>query len=758
MIGARLRSRAVTAAAAVIGAMLVVGVGLELFYAATHPGAIPWYRLLSFAYLLPTGIAFPVVSVAIIRRVPAHPIGWLFGVLALEAGTAVFTLGYTAWGFGGSDWVTWAWGLFRTPALPVLALALVLFPTGRLSSSRWRWLLGAEVFWTAVAVALALLAPWQLSPYPNETYVAENPLGWPGRTWSIEATEVVDPIGTLLVLASAVSLVVRWRRSTDAERQQVKWMGVAALVLGLLAIIGVITLLLGQPGGPGGEGNPSGYVVGDAIFQAALTAIPAAMGFAIVRYRLYDVDRLLSRTIAYGVLATGIAVVYAGGVAGVGIVVGHRATIASAAALTLVMAMLFDPLRARLIAVADRWVYGPRAAPYELLTRLGRELGLTVAPEEVLAHIAVAAGRATRSRGVRVTVLLPHGRTLTSDWGDAADTTFDLVRPIDDGGRIGGIAVAGSTRRSADAELLDRIAGLSTAGLRNLRLLADLEALAEQIEAQNVEIAASRRRLVVAADSERFRLQDEVCRRIEPRIDALARALPELGHERRRPEQIVRLGDQLRADATGLVEEIRALSRGVLPPILVDHGLVAALRALLRRQHVDAMLWVESLGRFTPAVETTAYLACRAAILALAAGPVRIAVSGAADHLRFDVATRSPGHDVAGSEELAAAADRVVAIGGYLDIACGDEGTSVTGTIPLSREGSGHFAEEGEHGPDAPVEVRLLGEVELLEDGADVLLDRPQADAKLRADGRVAHPLGHGVENVPLAGREPLER
>lgn len=197
----------------------------------------------------------------------------------------------------------------------------------------------------------------------------------------------------------------------------------------------------------------------------------------------------------------------------------------------------------------------------------------------------------------------------------------DTVVPVHhEGAVIGEISVTGSGARTGDAGLLPHTAAVSAGALRNLRLLAALAALHASIERHNREITASRHRLISAAETERRRLAGLVAERLGPDLDALHAGLPELERQlSTRPEAA---GDQCRrlsGHASRLVEELRELSRGVLPPLLNDHGLAAALRGLLRRTDLPATLDIEPTAdgvRFPSPVETTVYLCCQSAIRA----------------------------------------------------------------------------------------------------------------------------------------------
>jgi hypothetical protein len=161
------------------------------------------------------------------------------------------------------------------------------------------------------------------------------------------------------------------------ERQQIKWLALAGLLVGVeMSFLALDPLLDLLPGTSPLEGTDAGsYVIGDGLFTVAVTLVPVAMGLAIARYRLYDVDRLISRTLAYGALAVIIVAVYVLGVTAVGsAIAGGRMTTALGLAVTVAVVLAFHPLRGWLETRADRLVFGARPAPYDLVTRFEREL------------------------------------------------------------------------------------------------------------------------------------------------------------------------------------------------------------------------------------------------------------------------------------------------------------------------------------------------------------------------------------------------
>jgi hypothetical protein len=694
-----------------VASLLLASTTMLLVGSARHLGTLPVPVVVPCLYGIPQLLIFGIVSVSILRRLPRHPVGWLFGWLAVDMGVNLFANAYSAWALPGTRWVLWLWNVSTGSTYFSLAMAFLLFPTGRPTSSRWRWL--ARLLWCFLGVAtlVSVVAPWP-NPVALQDVQVQWELGWPEQNplvwrqgWLSDAYGLQAPLGVLLVAAAMLSLLPRWRRSTGDERQQVKWLGLAALLFTIELALGLSAFASGSPSNPN---DPLGDMVGQALWTVILAGIPVSIGLGIVRYRLYDIDVLVSKTIVFGGLVFFIGLAYVIGVVLVGELVGRPGSSAlPALTATAVVATAFQPLRAWLQARADRWVFGERAAPYELMTRFGHELGQALGAPDVLARIAAAAAQAVRARSARVTTTLPNGEVLTASWPPTTSPQpSSILMPVHhNGAPIGEISVAGTGARTVDIALLRQVASVSAAALGNVRLLTELQSLHDTLRRQNVELASSKRRLVAAAVAERQRLERLVARRIRPDLDMLRETLPalevDLGD---RPDSAADDCERLVGHVTRLVEETRALSRGVLPPVLADHGIVAALRATLRRLDLDVTLEADASvagHRFPTHVETTVYLCCRAAVDAAAAdrgaAPAMLRLWRQDGALSFSFAS---GARLNWDDDLAALRDRCRTLGGELHIRAHALRFATTGSIPFG-DGSDRGA--------GPVVVRQPG-------------------------------------------------
>ena len=291
--------------------------------------------------------AFMVVGALVVAHRPRNPIGWIFSAIALLAFTGGVAGEYATYALvtrpGSLPGATLAAWYTSWPWYPTLALALVftplLFPTGRLLSPRWRpvaWLAGVA---TAVFTVLAAL---QAELDLGSDQMIANLIGIAGVE-NPEQSTVGMALLDLVILSGVVafvSLVIRFRRSRGEERQQLKWFTYAAALVPLALL---------------GDALPA--PLGNIVFTVPIVFLPVAAGIAILRYRLYDIDRLINRTLVYGSLTAILGLGYAGAVLVLGQVfggVGGSPPSWAVAGVTLAVAALFRPVRRRIQMVMDR--------------------------------------------------------------------------------------------------------------------------------------------------------------------------------------------------------------------------------------------------------------------------------------------------------------------------------------------------------------------------------------------------------------------
>src|SRR5215211_5901860 len=247
-------------------------------------------------------------------RRPMNPIGWICLADGLVWTFIEMTDSYSFYGLARPGSVPFPVGIYALSAwlwVPAVGLVgtylILLFPDGRLPSRRWRplaWLSGVMI---ALLSAAILLAPGPLQGLEG----VRNPFGLEGGPWVEDAMYIVLPLLPLCILASVVSLVLRFRRSGGEKREQIKWIAFAASFVGLLYLIAMVaSAMFPSEEAWFAAGSPLWL---DLLSYAALlsfTAVPITVGFAILRYRLYNIDLLINRTLVYGALTAALALIY----------------------------------------------------------------------------------------------------------------------------------------------------------------------------------------------------------------------------------------------------------------------------------------------------------------------------------------------------------------------------------------------------------------------------------------------------------------
>jgi len=303
-------------------------------------------------------LACAAVGALVASRRPANPVGWLLLCQGLLFEFTAFSLGYVKHGLfarpgslPAATWMAWVGQWIWIPqffAIP--ALLFLLFPDGRLRSSRWRvvvWLIGAV---SVAGFISSALAPGSLG---GSLSSVRNPLGVEGAQALRVLGTVAAGVGGPVFLAALTSFILRFRGSRGAERQRLKWLAYAAALLVLSFGLGDLLQALGLAG-----------AITSIFWVVPVAFIPVAAGIAVLGYRLYDIDILISKTIVFGALAALATAVYVAMVAGIGAAVGHGtgSNVGLAIAATTVAAVAFQPVRERMHRRVRRIVFGPPTA------------------------------------------------------------------------------------------------------------------------------------------------------------------------------------------------------------------------------------------------------------------------------------------------------------------------------------------------------------------------------------------------------------
>jgi MFS family permease len=316
-------------------------------------------------YLLAIVVAATVGAV-LASRLPRHPVGWLLLAVGLSVAGSGVADGYARYGLVARPGALPAarWVAIYSPATTIVGLSLVGFvllltPTGSPPSSRWRpWAFLAAAGPVGFVVALTVGPGLVIPPYES----AVEPVTIPALAGAVLVAIVAGFFLTVAgLVVGAASLVVRFRRAQGTERQQLRWLALAAALTGAGAAVVGVGMVLGATAVP--------------LFAAGicLALLPLATGAAILRYRLYDLDRIISRTLAYGLLTLLLGLGYAGVVLGLGRLLPQGSSLAVAAA-TLAVAALFQPLRRRVQGLVDRRFNRRRHDAGQLIEAFGARL------------------------------------------------------------------------------------------------------------------------------------------------------------------------------------------------------------------------------------------------------------------------------------------------------------------------------------------------------------------------------------------------
>ena len=626
------------------------------------------------------GSALLVAGVLIATRVPANPIGWI--LVASGLGTAVQEFGQQYAHYGlldspgavtGADFAAWITEWIWIPYMAAVALLIpMLYPTGRLPSARWRVPLLLGLIAAGIGTVCFALAPGDLDGFPG----VPNPVELDGLPWIKTLGDTVMFVFVGGVLAAIVSMAVRFRRSEGDERQQLKWLLLAISLLASSFIIGVPYWTLG--------GNGGSLDVVENVLVAALGAIPVAIGVAILKYRLYDIDVVIKKTVVYAILAAFITAIYLAIVVGIGTLVGSGGNVFLSAAAAAAVAVAFQPARRRAQRVADRLVYGERATPYEVLSGFSERLAETYSVDDVLPRMARVLAEGVRAATVTIVLGTESSRNVVARWPLDHPPTRSEGRSFEvrhQGQPLGAIEIATAPGEDLDPtreRLVADVAAQAGLVLRNAALIEDLR--------------ASRQRLVTAQDQERRRIERNIHDGAQQQLVALAVKLKLadslVGTDEARAHQM--LAD-LQTDAGQTLEDLRDLARGIYPPLLADKGLGAALESQARKSLVPVSVETDGIGRYPQEIESAVYFSCLEALQNVSKyaeateATVRLAQSNGL--LTFEVHDDGAGFDPSSASRgsgLQGIVDRLAALDGEVEIrsAPGD-GTTLGGCVPV---------------------------------------------------------------------------
>ena len=633
-------------------------------------------------------LPFPVIGLLIALRQPENAIGWILLAIGFSWYFGEVLTGYGVYGLTVShlpaaDWVLsfteWLW----VPPIGLMGtFALLLFPDGHLPSPRWRWFAWLSAIVLVLSSLAILLGQGGLADagFPN----VQNRFGVPGASFLFVALLLFP----FCILGSAASLVVRFRRSRGVEREQLKLLAIAAAAVAVAYLIIMLLSIVPSFSGPGTSETPGWLAAAQTLVVFSFALIPLAIGVAILRHGLYEIDLIIRKTVRYAVLVALLLAILVGALLVVGALAAGRGGLRdNPAALVIVggvIGLAFWPLRRLTARVADRLVFGNRANPYEVLSEFSGRVGDAYAAEDVLPRMAQVLGMGIGADAAAVWLVSGGELHPAAVWPADADPPDDVLVDVEDRGeRLGALSVAMPPTEplsGARENLVRDLASQAGLVLRNVLLIEELR--------------SSRRRLVAAQDDERRKIERNLHDGAQQQLVALAVQL-KLARTmvERDPAKAEALLDTLQGAATDALEDLRDLARGIYPPLLADKGLATALEAQARKAVVPVSVEADGMERFPADVESAVYFSCLEALQNIGkyagANAATILLSNGSGELRFEIRDDGRGFDPSATSYgtgLQGIADRLAALGGELTVtsAPGD-GTAVAGRLPLDR-------------------------------------------------------------------------
>jgi signal transduction histidine kinase len=643
----------------VLGAACVIAAVPLLFLHGQPVMELPWVIAMS---------GFVGAAAFTWRRLPEHPLARWFAVMAGLAAVvqaldgAAFTVASDPVRPAALAAIMFAQQVGIVGSVVAFSHLLGLFPDGVTHRSYERRVLKGTWVLLAFPPLVLLGNPTVLFPTYYSLPEVTNPFAVSGLAAVGEVAATMTRVSQGGFVVGVILLILRYRASRPDVRRRIRWL----LLPALLAVFAVALDLLVVA--------PTMLMV--VLWIGALITLPLAIAVALVRPDWLDVDLVLRRSLVYGLLWLLIAATYVAAAAGLGLAAGQRLPVTTAIVLTVVATLLFHPARRRLERVADRWVFGQRADPAQLILQLGAALEGTVELEKLLPRMAetLQEGLGLRWARVRLEPAPPIG-------DEAPTLTVPIVL---DGERLGvvecGAKVAG-TMAEHDVAVVETLARQAALAVRNVRLTSELK--------------RSRARLVRAQDAERRRIERNIHDGVQQDLVALTGYA---AHVRSQLERDPASGeaalDDLQAGLRRVIGELRELAHGIHPSVLSDRGLLEAVEALAGRSRIPVSVRADpSLRdvRFAEEIEGAGYFTVAEALANAGkhAAPTKVEVSLARSNgsLELVISDNGSGFDptqVVGAG-LVNLAERLTALGGRLDVASRPGGpTTITAQLSVA--------------------------------------------------------------------------
>jgi signal transduction histidine kinase len=547
----------------------------------------------------------------------------------------------------------------------ILPLLLLTFPDGHLPSCRWRLLVGALVVLVIAGAGIALYATggiFDIKAFLGSLEVGQAD-GVVMADWIAPFFAINDALILLIFLASAASLLIRLRNAGTEERQQIKWVvftGLAALVLFPVDLVRSSSEVV--------------WVVQQGAAAAGALALPIGFGVALLRYRLWDIDGLIRRSVIYGILWLLIALAYIAVAAGLGLVADRYLPVEVAIGLTVLTTLIFLPARQWLERSADRWIFGRTTGPVEAVQDLSEVLGRTDRPREIAIQLAHIASGAAALAWVEVSLDQSVPVTVGSRYnGDL--TVISIRRAGESFGTLSCLPHPGRRLSKGDIELLEAMAFQAGLAVAHVRLAS---------------------RIVSAQETERRRIERDIHDGAQQELATLVARLGLARAEINGDASAQRVLTEIQQEVRRILANLRELAQGIHPSVLRDGGIAALVRDRCSRLPIRVHLDVDPRlrkRRFADDIEGAAFFFISEALANVLkhshSNDVRVRLVIDSGDLCLEVRDSGVGLDenVGLASGLAGLADRMEALGGELAIADGlDGGVTLAASLPVATD------------------------------------------------------------------------
>jgi signal transduction histidine kinase len=603
----------------------------------------------------------------VVTRRPEIRTGWLLLAMGLAG-----SIGGVGWMFaryaadnGAPDWLIRSvigaseplWGVY----FAVLLLLLISAPDGTLLSPRWRlaiyFVAAMLVVWTTAGLIGAFTVDDIAASISGSGLLEDGNADYPATVDGLNVASTL--LLAISAAAAAGALFLRYRRSSGEQRQQIKWV-VAGCSVALAVQFGDLTEVHAEPWA----------FLQDLIAMISLFALTAGFGFALFRYRLWDIDLVIRRSLVYGTLWSAIAGLYIASALALGLAVSERVPIWLAIGLAVLATLLFQPARRGLEQLADRWVFGPRQRPLKIVHDFGAQLGSAEHPGEIANQLARSSISAMPLAWVKVVTAGSAGIEI----GHRREAPPLRIALLHAGERLGEFqcqALPGSSLNDEERSTLAALCAQTGTAISHALLAS---------------------RIVKAQEVERRRIERNIHDGAQQELVAL---VARMGLARRQNGQLdhAQLLSDLQDDVRAILANLRELAQGVHPSVLADGGLAAAVEDRCSRSPLPITLQIapELRRRFGEDIEGAAYFVVAEGLTNLLrysgarSASVNLGLEG--DCLTVGVWDDGAGFDPDSAPRgggLRGLSDRLQAIGGSLHVkSIPGHGTELRASLPF---------------------------------------------------------------------------